>query len=138
RIMRPENLHITLHFIGNVSEEKLDCLDRVAQTVKVEPFELILGQYGHFYKAKIFWMGCLEVPQQLNKLYETLGGALSNCDYKIDQRPFVPHVTLMRKLIKPGELEDFKSINWKVNDFVLVESVSVERGVKYKVIKRYF
>ena len=137
RIMRPENLHITLHFIGNVSEEKLDCLDQAAQTIKVEPFEFALDQYGHFYKAKIFWMGCFEIPQRLKKLHEILGEALSNCDYKIDQRPFAPHITLMRKLIKPGEIENFNSINWKVKNFVLVESVTVEGVIRYEVIKKY-
>ena len=135
--MRPGNLHITLHFIGNVSEEKFDCLDQAAQAVKVEPFELVLDQYGYFYKAKTFWMGCHEIPQQLKKWYEILGCALSSCDYQIDKRPYAPHVTLMRKLNKPGIFEGFQPIWWRVNEFVLVESVSVDGGMEYRVVKRY-
>ena len=137
RIMRPENLHLTLHFIGNVSEKKLTCLDQAAQTVKVGSFELALSRYGHFDKAKIFWMGCQSTPDELKVLHHHLGDALAACDYQADNRPYAPHVTLMRKLKQPGVLEVFNSINWLVNNFVLVESVPACEGVKYKVIKRY-
>mgnify|MGYP002265578925 CR=1 FL=1 len=85
RIMQPENLHLTLHFIGNVSEEKLTCLDLAAQTVKIKPFELLLDQYGYFDKVKIFWMGCRSTPDELNILHHHLGDALAACDYQADK-----------------------------------------------------
>lgn len=136
-LIRPENLHITLHFIGNVSEEKLTCLDEAARTVSVEPFELQIDRYGHFYKAKIFWMGCHQIPPVLYQLHQQLGESLSDCDYQIEKRPYAPHVSMMRKLTKPGELTNFTSIDWQVNDFVLVESITRSEGVEYKVIRKY-
>ena len=137
RLMQPENLHLTLHFIGNVSAEKLACLDQAAQTVKIKPFELALSSYGHFDKAKIFWMGCRVIPQSLNDLHKRLAEAFSNCDFNIDKRVYAPHVSLMRKISMPGECVDFEAVKWKINEFVLVESMSIEAGVKYKVIRRY-
>ncbi|MDH5473542.1 MAG: RNA 2',3'-cyclic phosphodiesterase [Gammaproteobacteria bacterium] len=137
RLMRPENIHITLHFIGNVLEEKLDCLDQAAQTVTVDPFELSLDCYGYFYKARVFWMGCQVTPDPLKKLYTKLGNVLSPCDYDVNRRPYAAHLTLMRKLNKPGEFGNFAPIHWRVNNFVLVESIAVEHGVEYQVIKRY-
>lgn len=137
RIMRPENLHLTLHFIGNVSEEKLACLDQAAQIVMVDPFEITLDQYGHFDKAKIFWMGCQSMSDRLKKLHSYLGDSLAGCDYQADKRPYVPHVSLLRKVVQPGEIVDFESIDWQVNEFALIESLFTEEGVKYEVIRRY-
>lgn len=137
RRMRPENIHITLHFIGNVADVKLDCLDQAAQTVSFKPFELVLDRYGHFYKARVLWMGCHETPDLLKQLYHELGTALSQCDYQPERRPYAAHLTLMRKLKKPGVFEDFIPIHWQVNHFVLVESIPVEQGVEYKVIRKY-
>ena len=91
----------------------------------------------YFDKVKIFWMGCRSTPDELNILHHHLGDALAACDYQADNRPYAPHLTLMRKLIKPGKLESFNSISWNINNFVLVESVSVECGVRYEVIKKY-
>ena len=82
-------------------------------------------------------MGSHFVPEELKQLHQSLAEALSACDYQTDKRPYAPHVTLMRKLNNPGEIEVFDDINWNVKNFVLVESVSVEDGVQYLVIKKY-
>lgn len=137
RIINPDNLHLTLHFIGNATTETLDCLHQAAQTVTSTPFQLNFDRYGHFYKARVFWMGCTQTPEALTYLYQDLGTALSQCDYTAESRPYAPHLTLMRKLNKPGELDIFQAIPWQVNDFVLVESISTDHGVHYEVIQRY-
>jgi len=137
RVMRPSNLHITLHFIGNVSSEQKDCLHQAAQTVKGEACTMRLDYYGHFYRARVFWLGCREIPQSLSTLYQDLGSALQACAYQMERRPYAPHVTLMRKLKRPGEMITPQAIEWPINEFVLVESVPVEQGVEYRVIERY-
>lgn len=137
RIINPDNLHLTLHFIGNATTEMLDCLHQAAQTVTGRSFQLNFDRYGHFYKARVFWMGCTQTPEALTHLYQDLGTALSQCDYIAESRPYAPHLTLMRKLNKPGELDNFQAIPWQVNDFVLVESISTDHGVYYEVIRRY-
>jgi 2'-5' RNA ligase len=137
RIMQPSNLHITLHFIGSVSEDQKHCLHQAAQTVTGETCTLQLDYYGHFYRARVFWLGCHEIPETLSALYQNLGSALQTCDYRMERRPYAPHVTLMRKLNRPGEMITPQPIEWPINEFVLVESVPVELGVEYRVIERY-
>ena len=137
RLMRKHNLHITLHFIGNVDAEQRDCMHQAAQQVRGEPFQLCLDRYGHFYRAKVFWLGSEQVPQALHDLHTALGEALQPCGYQIERRPFAPHVTLLRKLARPGEMVKPDPIRWSVNEFVMVESVPVEGGVDYRVIERY-
>lgn len=135
--MRKHNLHMTLHFIGNVDGATRDCLHRAAQRITGEAFELQLDRYGHFYRARVFWMGCEHTPGALQALYQNLGETLAPCGYSLEHRPFAPHVTLLRKLDNPGDMIRPAPILWLVNDFVLVESVPVEGGVDYRVIERY-
>ena len=137
RLMRGGNLHVTLHFIGRVSDEKLKCLNQAAQTLRFEPFELMLNRYGHFHAARIFWMGCLSVPEPLIRLHAHLGSALTICDYQPEIRAYTPHVTLLRKCKNPEVLEEFKPIYWQVNSFALVESLPTDEGVEYRVIHDY-
>ena len=137
RVMDPANLHITLHFIGNVSREQKDCLHRAAQTVNPETCRLKLDYYGHFYRARVFWIGCREIPEPLKNLYQNLGAALTACDYRMERRPYAPHVTLMRKLNRPGEMILPQPIEWPINEFVMVESKTRAEGVRYEVAERY-
>jgi len=137
RIIAPENFHITLHFIGSVTDEEKDCLHQAAGKVTFLPFDLSLDSFGFFDKAKVFWMGLQTAPAELSRLHENLGEALSACDYRPDPRPYSPHVSLLRKAGKiPVEYQPF-SINWHVDEFVLVESISTTDGVIYKVIEKY-
>ena len=137
RIMQPQNLHITLHFIGSVSGDKKDCLHEAAKSIIAHPFELSLDCFGRFSKAKIFWMSTQNPPPELNHLHQNLAEALFACDYQCDQRPYSPHVSLLRKY-NTAEIEHPEfSINWQVEEFVLVESTQQKSGVNYQVIQNY-
>ena len=137
RVLRPDNLHITLHFIGNVSKSRMDCLHLAAQSIDADSIDLVLDHYGYFYKPKVFWMGLQEKPSALVVLHERLASALAECDYHMEHRPYAPHVTLMRKLVHSGELESMDPVSWVAKDFVLVESMPVAGGVHYEVKQRY-
>ncbi len=137
RIVSVDNLHITLHFIGNVNQLKMDCLHRAAQTVKADRFNIELDHYGYFNKPKVLWMGLKHTPRVLETLHQTLGTSLAKCEFEVELRPYAPHMTLMRKLPKPEAFEKFKPIGWQVKEFVLVKSFSIEGGVRYEVRERY-
>jgi len=137
RFMQPHNLHVTLHFIGSVTEEIKDCMHVAAQGVVAKGFDIELNCYGHFSKAKILWMGLQNIPAELIQLHKNLGVALSGCGYQCDKRDYSPHATLMRKCTKPIMGQQKFSILWAVNDFVLVESIPGDSGVNYRVIERY-
>lgn len=137
RVIQPHNLHITLHFIGQVTEDIKDCMHDAALSINSKSFELDLDCFGHFRRAKIFWLGCQKPPHGASQLHNKLGLALGNCGYQSEIRAFTPHITLMRKCIKPALTSDDFSILWPVNEFVLVESIPDMHGVKYQVIEKY-
>lgn len=134
---RPDNLHLTLHFLGNVSEDKFNCIMDVAEQLESKPFELLLNKFSVFKKAKIFYMGMTDVPDALVSLQSQLGGLLRACDFQAESRTYTPHVTLKRKIQQYEISEKPQEIFWHVEQFALVESVLVEGGVVYKPLK-YF
>jgi 2'-5' RNA ligase len=137
RIIQAKNLHITLHFIGSVTEGMKVCIDKSAQSVMAKPFDISLDCYGYFSKAKIFWMAAQALPPELSQLHQNLGEALSVCDFYSEQRPYSPHVSLLRKAGNTAIAFPEFSINWHVDEFVLLESSSDADGVSYKVIETY-
>ncbi len=133
----PANIHITLHFIGNVTQTQRDCLHQAASLIKADAFTLNLDRYGHFYQARVFWLGCSQLPAPLKQLHARLAEVFTNCDYTAEKRPYSPHVTLLRKLLKPGPVINPEPVLWPVTEFVMVESTTNEKGVLYRVIERY-
>lgn len=133
----PHNLHVTLHFIGNVTQQQKDCLHQAACSLKADAFTLALDRYGHFYQARVFWLGCNQLPDALKQLHARLAEVFANCGYTAEKRPYAPHVTLIRKLLKPGLIIPPEPVIWPVHDFVMVESITNQEGVLYRVIERY-
>ncbi|RDH83746.1 MAG: RNA 2',3'-cyclic phosphodiesterase [endosymbiont of Galathealinum brachiosum] len=138
RSVVPQNLHLTLHFLGNVSLETCECVSNMASKIQLETFNLKLDNFGVFKKPKVFWMGVTDIPQPLMRLYIDLGEQLKDCDYRMEKRVFTPHVSLKRK-INNFELKEnpCSIVNWRVNRFALVESRSTENGVNYRPIEYY-
>ena len=137
RVMQQQNLHITLHFVGQVTESTKDCMHAAAQSVEAEGFQLNLDRLGLFPKAKIFWMGAQNTPEQLMQLHVKLGTALEDCSFVTDKRAFAPHLTLLRNCRGPVPENMNFSIPWRIEEFVLVESITYQEGVKYQVLERY-
>ncbi len=131
------NLHLTLHFIGNVYLEQLDCLQQQARKVKTPGFDLCLDTHGCFDKARVGWLGCSEVPDRLRQLHQELGRRLRRCEFQPEARRYNPHVTVARKIRSVPEHIDFEAMLWRVKNFVLIESKAVADGVKYRVIETY-
>ena len=131
------NLHLTLHFIGNVFFDQLDCLQRQARKVSGRPFELQIDDHGVFRKARVGWLGCKNQPPELARLHGELGEHLRPCGYRVESRPYNPHVTVARKMNRLPAMSGFEPLRWKVDSFVLIESREIETGVKYEIIETY-
>lgn len=131
------NLHLTLHFIGNVDREAADCMRRSARAVNGEAFDLCIDGAGCFTRARVGWLGASTIPEPLEALHASLGSELRGCGFTPEARAFHPHVTVARKLAHMPAGEAFEPLQWKVDNFVLVESCSSENGVRYEVRESY-
>ena len=89
---KPENLHITLAFIGEYGDPK-KALEAV-KSVKFEPFDIKLSHLGSF--PGIFWAG-IDECDRLDKCAEDVREALSERGIPYDRKKFSPHITLIRQ-----------------------------------------
>lgn len=100
RVMRPESLHLTLAFLGQVDEALLPALLSLGQDAASasQPFALRFDQLGHWPHNRIVQASCREIPAELPTLVQNLRIALVGLGLPVDPRPYFPHLTLLRKV----------------------------------------
>ena len=136
KLMRTNNLHLTLAFLGNVTDDQRQCVEAMADTISITPFSLCLDHIGVFPRPKVLWLGVKEKPDALMQLSASLGKCAYDCGIKLDEKAYNPHITLMRKV---NHLHDMTidSVSWSVDHFCLVQSVTHQEGVEYRVVKSW-
>ena len=88
-----QNLHLTLAFIGETREAEK--IKEAMRTVSYKPFRLSLSDVGTF--GDILWVG-MKGKQGLNGVCRDLRAALKAAGIPYDDKKFVPHITLIRKM----------------------------------------
>lgn len=101
RWVPPENLHITLCFLGEVADERgpaiADALDR--PTFTVQPFALALRGLGCFPPAgppRVFWIGVASGVTEMQRIHRELAARLAPLGFEPERRAYAPHVTIAR------------------------------------------
>jgi 2'-5' RNA ligase len=115
-------LHLTLAFLGAVESRSLALIRRAADTVSVESFQLIFDQVGAFRKAGVGWAGCSRPESRLLVLQSALEFALRSEGFPQEERPYSPHVTLVRRTATPADAKPISPVSWRVPTFALVET----------------
>lgn len=95
-----ENIHLTLKFLGDVSESNLEVLKDVLRTVvaNYDKFEISIGGMGAFPQARrprVIWIG-IESPPELASIQRNIESETARLGYARERRPFSPHLTLAR------------------------------------------
>ena len=134
RFVTRQNLHITLVFLGFVTEEQEHCVLAGARHIDVSSVTLTLDALGWWQRPQVIWLGAQRVPDTLVVLADKLKALAGQCGIKTDARPFSPHATLARKVRKRVVLPEIAPVNWEVRDFCLVRSDTRAAGASYQVI----
>ncbi len=97
----PTGIHLTLAFLGVLSDEQLSQAVRAAELAarKAAPFDFRLSQPGVFgapRQPRVIWMGVDEPSGKLLQLQQQLNLELTRHGFEVDTRPFSPHLTLSR------------------------------------------
>lgn len=141
---KPDNLHVTLAFLGNTSDKELEQVKKATREVAArhKPFSFALSKivYGPTAKQpKMIWAKG-ETPKELLLLQKDLANALR---YQ-EERPFSLHITLARlrewefRTIEPEERPEINeeiSLEIPVSSVELMESKMKREGAKYSVIE---
>jgi len=101
RWTRPEGIHLTLKFFGNVSKDEMDTLPQAIEKTAAgaQPFSFRLGAPGAFpgtRKPRVLWIGVEGDVAKLAGLQQGLEGNLETAGFRRENRPFRPHLTLGR------------------------------------------
>jgi len=137
-----ENIHLTLKFLGEISEEKIAEVERRISEIDMKNFKVRLGNLGVFSKkfVRIVWAelkgpGVFELQRKID---EVLFGLFEK------ERRFMSHITIARvkkvgnkrKLIDFLGSVDFKRKDFEINHFSLKKSVLEREGPTYEDIFR--
>jgi 2'-5' RNA ligase len=131
RPVRPEQLHLTLRFLGDTDEGSVDDL-RTLMTTSVEgvdPFRLTFEKVGTFpnaRKPRVVWIG-LTGAEPLMDIARRLEEGVVDLGWKREKRGFRPHATVARvKYIKRlGRLQSLLT-RWSDRSFGSMEVLSIE------------
>jgi 2'-5' RNA ligase len=137
RPTRPENLHVTLAFLGSVEEARAAEAERAAGGVAPRAISLVLDEPGYWKHNRIAWAGTSVVPPGLEAFVSGLRGALERSQIHFDAKPFVSHVTLLREAREPRAMPALEPIEWRLDGFALVQSVISPRGSRYEIRKSW-
>lgn len=149
RKVEPENLHLTLVFLGNCPEPALEAAHEGFQTLRERRFPLHLQGLGLFGKDKphTAWAGVAASPE-LTHLQSKALTIARRAGCPVDARKFTPHVTLGRFPAPPPpdamRLEravamgqGFRTDPWEVTELTLWRSHLTGKGPHYEVLARY-
>lgn len=137
RRVAAHNLHLTLVFLGSVTNVVRQCLEQAVADIHSEPFTLVLDQVGYWRKPQVLWLGSSELPAPLVLLVRALSAKATDCGLTPDTRPYRPHLTVARKVRSdPGNFP-LTPLLWPVERFALVESLSQPEGVFYRPVRAW-
>lgn len=133
----PHQFHATLAFLGMQDTAAVPAIMEAASRQVLKPCRIMLDRFGTFGRSGVLWLGANQVPNQLIEFQQGLVEALLDAEIGHDRKPWEFHVTLYRKMRKRASIMDAVAIEWAVNGFDLIESVSVGSGVEYHSIRHW-
>jgi 2'-5' RNA ligase len=148
RWVAPDSIHITLKFIGEIQEKRLEDIDSAFTGLTWKPFTVTVRGVGFFpgnRSPRVFWAG-MEAPTMQN-LAEEIDSRMERLGFDKEKRAFRPHITLARardtridsSLVTAATekyLEhDFGS--FAVDRIFLFKSILKPTGAVYERLKEY-
>lgn len=155
RWVDPAGIHLTLAFLGELSDEQLVEAMQAAELAarKVPPFGYRLshpGVFGSPRQPRVIWIGIDEPTGRLLQLHQALNRELEQRGFEVDKRPFSPHLTLSRikASLKPDEQQRLQrliaarnvissSSTYHVHHLSVMKSELSRTGAKYTCLRDF-
>ena len=147
RWIAPENLHITLWFIGEVAEDRAAAITGVIRTpFPIPRFDLELRGLGAFPPhgaPRVFWIGVARGQDSMIALYSELAGRLQPLGFEAERRAYSAHLTVAR--VKECRLRGVRNVlqgldavagECRVNSVTMFRSRLSPKGAAYEPLLR--
>ena len=146
---KPENIHITLAFLGDTEEKQIVAISNMLheKCKGFGKFKLALkgtGVFRNYNDPRILWIG-IELSDNLQELFYVIINGLKSVDIVNEDRPFNPHLTLGRikkisdkqvleSVVEQYQYTHFQTVN--VSEVILYESILLPPGPVYRPIAK--
>ncbi len=137
RAVPAESLHLTLEFLGPVADTELATLAALGAAVVLPSEVLVLDRLEWLRRAALLFAAPSVPAAGLLAVQSDLRQALKGRGFRVDSRPFRPHVTLARRVAAPPQGGVQASVAWSVGELALVESVATPAGSCYAPLARW-
>ncbi|MHC4871713.1 MAG: RNA 2',3'-cyclic phosphodiesterase [Planctomycetota bacterium] len=150
RWVKPENLHITMKFLGNVGENEIEDISAIMDSAaeKTPSFSAGIENLGCFPDTRhprIVWAGCGQGNNEIKSIVGNLDEELKLIGYKPENRKFTPHITIGRvkrpshamgieEIINDAQQIDFGLLD--VSALTLFMSELKKEGPRYSAMYR--
>ena len=147
---RPENIHLTVKFFGNVDQAKAPAITAAATRVVKEfsPLRIEVGKTGVFprpSRPQVLWIGVEDASGALAKFQQTLEDEFAREGFSKEDRAFKPHLTIarIRRPQNANQLADahlrmeFSPVEIVLSELVLFRSELSSKGSKYTSVSRH-
>jgi 2'-5' RNA ligase len=151
RWVRPEGIHLTLKFLGDVPVIKRETLEKTLAKAAQDhaPFTLAatgLGVFPNLKRPRVVWIGIQQDRAALAALRDAVEEHIAPLGYPTENRPFNPHLTLGRILrdARRADIQRFAELiahrdltdrfTWQVNDVHLIRSELKPTGAVYTTL----
>lgn len=147
---KPEKLHVTLKFLGDVEHARVDALSKAAAraVTNLEPFELTIEGPGTFPphgQPRVLWLGIVDASGRLALMQRALEAECDAAGFPRESRAFNPHLTLARVRSPQGARElaaahrelPFAPQRFKVSELVVMRSELGPGGSRYTPLSRH-
>jgi len=147
RWVAPESIHITLKFVGEIPEKRLDDIDTALAGLSWKPFTITVRGVGFFpgmRSPRVFWAG-MEAPT-MEGLAEQLDTLMERSGFEKEKRAFRPHLTLARAkdtridsslVSAAAKYEEHAFGSFSVDRVFLFKSTLKPSGAVYEKLKEY-
>jgi 2'-5' RNA ligase len=149
RWTRPEGIHLTLKFLGEISDAQTkQVVEALTMLQAFDPFSVEVKEFGFFpheRRPRVFWAG-LAAPPALQELAARVESQLEKRGFAREERAFTPHLTLARfQVPRPqpalvtavGEWANPSLGSFEASEFFLFESKLSPSGAQYRKVMRF-
>jgi 2'-5' RNA ligase len=152
RLTDPENVHVTLKFLGDVDDERIstltDALETAVDDAGVGPFTAEFGGLGTFPSEeyiRVLWVGVREGSTELARLHEAIEERTVEMGFDPADHEFTPHATIARMDHAGGKEQVQRALRETdptvgtrdIEAIELTESVLADDGPEYTTVERF-
>ncbi len=145
---KPDNLHLTLKFLGDVEESQIQLVGESLTTATkgFRPFSFFvkeLGAFPNLRRPRVLWLGIENPTGELSKIYSEIEQQLNELGFSKGKKRFNPHLTIgrVKSAVSDEFIEGFKSAGFEaqeieIEQIILMRSELHPKGAIYTPLEK--